>query len=292
MNDPTLPSSGAASESRPAAGSEILHGTERFAPDVAVGAPPPAPFEPPRSVAPGKQRESLPVLLQSLMTTVVIALFVVTFVTQAFKIPSASMQDTLLVGDYLLVDKVHYAQGGIWGHVLPYASIHRNDIIVFKYPVDPSKNFVKRVIGLPGDRVRLINGTVWVNGRRQGEPFVIRNGSYNDYRDNFPVITASGREGVVPEWRNSLPSHIQNGELVVPADSYFVMGDNRDNSSDSRYWGFVPRENVVGRPWLIYLSLAEGDAPPGPDDKLASWLYTVQHLWENLRWRRTMQLVK
>jgi signal peptidase I len=290
MNDPALSSSGGTAQSAAAAETEVLQGAERFASDAGAGAPPAAPIEPQKPLPSRQERESLPALMQSLVSTVVIALFVVTFVTQAFKIPSASMQDTLLVGDYLLVDKVHYAHGGIWENLLPYRQIHRGDIVVFKYPVDPSKNFVKRVIGLSGDRVRLINGVVWVNGRRQDEPFVIRNGTYNSYRDNFPVTQPNGIDGVVPEWRKTLPSYIRNGELVVPKDSYFVMGDNRDDSSDSRYWGFVPRENIVGRPWLIYLSLAEVETEP--DDKLTSWLYTVRHLWENLRWDRTMRLVK
>jgi signal peptidase I len=292
MNDPSVPSSSGTTPVAPAATeTEILHGAERFAGDVAVGAPPPAPSEPTKPVDKRKQRESLPALLQSIVTTVVIALFVVTFLTQAFQIPTASMENTLLVGDYLLVDKVHYAQGGIWQRLLPYAQIRRGDIVVFKYPVDPSKNFVKRVIGLPGDHVRLLGGEVWVNGRQQGQPFVIRNGSYNSYRDNFPVVAPSGRDGVVPEWRDALAAHVQNGELVVPRNSYFVMGDNRDNSSDTRYWGFVPRENIVGRPWLIYLSLS-GASEPGPDDKLAGWGYIASHFWQYVRWDRSMRLVK
>jgi signal peptidase I len=294
MNDPSVGAPKTASEDPAATEAEILHGADRFAPDVAAGAPPPAPMEPQKSIDRRKQRESLPALLQSLVSTVVIALFVVTFVTQAFQIPTESMQDTLLVGDYLLVDKVHYAQGGLWERLLPYAPIRRGDIVVFKYPVDPSKNFVKRVIGVPNDHVRLKNGEVWVNGRQAREPYVVRNGTYDDYRDNFPVVAPSGLNGVVPEWRNFLAAHVQNGELVVPKNSYFVMGDNRDNSSDSRYWGLVPRENIVGRPWLIYLSLSSRHEPgtPGTDDKLGGWGYTVLHFWEYVRWDRTMRLVK
>ncbi len=296
MTDPAIPSSPAAPQTSTAAGTEpeILHGPDCFLPGVATGAPmaDAAPGEPQRAARGGKHREGWLVLLQSLVTTIVIALFVVTFLTQAFQIPTESMENTLLVGDYLLVDKVHYGQRGIWRNLLPYSPVRRGDIIVFKYPINPSQHFVKRVIGLPGDHVRLMDGEVYVNGRRQSEPFVIRNGSFSNYRDNFPAVQPTERDGVIPEWRRGLASHIRNDELVVPKDSYFAMGDNRDDSSDSRYWGFVPRENIVGRPWLIYFSLSAGsDEPPVAGGKLASLIFTVRHFWEYVRWNRTMRLV-
>ena len=163
MTDPAIPSSLAASQTSTATGTEpeILHGPDRFLPDVATGAPATAASSDPQKSGRGrKQGEGWLALLQSLVATIVIALFVVTFLTQAFQIPTESMENTLLVGDYLLVDKVHYGQMGIWHNLLPYSPVRRGDIIVFKYPINPSQHFVKRVIGLPGDHVRLMEGEV------------------------------------------------------------------------------------------------------------------------------------
>src|SRR5215510_16591562 len=185
-------------------------------------------------------------LVQSLLSIIVIVLFVITFIVQAFQIPSESMEKTLLIGDYLLVDKIHFGPGGVLNWLMPYSSLKRGDIVVFHYPIDPSQHFVKRVIGLPGDHIRLREKTVFVNDVPLQESYAVHELSDpNFYRDNFPSdVDLTGQ--VDRRWRSSLPRHLQHGELVVPDNEYFVMGDNRDHSLDSRYWGFVPRENIVG----------------------------------------------
>ncbi len=250
------------------------------------------------AAAPKKRRERgwFSALVQSLVGTVVIAVFVITFIVQAFQIPSNSMENTLLVGDYLLVDKVHFGDGGWWRHLLPYRPIQRGDIIVFRWPVHPEQHFVKRVIGLPGDRVRLVNKQVYVNGRPVNEKYVVyRSTQHDSYRDDFPR-TDYLRGPVEPAWWTQLQRVVQRGELVVPSHQYFVMGDNRDDSSDSRYWGFVPRENIIGRPLLIYWSVANGERPPlagdSPGDKLTNFAYAVTHVFQETRWHRTFRLVK
>ena len=229
--------------------------------------------------------------LQSLCITVAIAVFVITFVLQAFQIPSESMENTLLIGDYLLVDKVHYADGGVWGHILPYREIQRGDIIVFRYPVHPQQHFVKRVIGVPGDRIHMVNGRVFVNDRPVEEPYVIRRAHDRDvYRDDFPSDPyATGN--VEAKWWLQMHKQVRRGELVVPQDRYFVLGDNRDQSLDSRYWGFVPRVNVIGRPLIIYWSFRR---PEGPfaDDTLSRFAYVLTHLLQFTRWDRTFRIVR
>ena len=233
---------------------------------------------------------------QSLLMTVVIAVFVITFAVQAFQIPSASMERTLLVGDYLLVDKLHYGPPGIWDFLLPYRPIRRGDIVVFRYPVKPSDHFVKRVIGLPGDRVHLERKRVYVNGKPLTEPYLhLRRGSFEDFRDNFPASPGPFAD-VTASWFLQMRTLVRNGELEVPANSYFVLGDNRDNSLDSRYWGLVPKENVIGRPLLIYWS-AEGaggvdSAEAAPQDGKLSSLRPVFARWLGIRWRRILRLVE
>lgn len=233
-------------------------------------------------------------LIQSLLSIIVIVLFVITFIVQAFQIPSESMEKTLLVGDYLLVDKVHFGQGGVTGWLMPYSELKRGDIVVFHYPVDPSQHFVKRVIGLPGDHILLRDKTVFVNDEAIPERYAIHvPGDRNLYRDNFPSgIDLTGQ--VDTKWRTELGQRLQDGELVVPADEYFVMGDNRDHSLDSRYWGLVPRANIVGRPLLIYLSLRERQDTAGDGDngKLVHSGRLLAHLWQFARWDRMFHLVR
>jgi signal peptidase I len=250
-----------------------------------------------RSASAGEPRQ-LPhrgeTLAQSFLSIIVIVLFVITFIVQAFQIPSESMERTLLVGDYLLVDKVHFGQGRLWNWVLPYRTPQHGDIIVFHYPVDPAQHFVKRVVGLPGDHIRLGEKTLFVNGLPLEEDYAIRSRrDYDAYRDNFP----SGRDTsgqVDPEWRSRLPKQVQNAELVVPRDEYFVMGDNRDHSLDSRYWGFVPRNNIEGRPLVIYLSVRQHpeEETAGGNDKLFSSGHLLSHVWQFARWDRMFHLVR
>jgi len=232
--------------------------------------------------------------LQSLAGTVVIAVFVITFIVQAFQIPSPSMESTLLVGDYLLVNKLCYGSGSVGDYFMPYRKVRRGDIVVFHYPVNPAQHFVKRVIGVPGDRVRLVNKQVFVNGTPLKESYAQFTRPMNDqFRDNFPRLDVA--PGETPEWWLTLRKLVEDGQLIVPQEHYFVMGDNRDDSYDSRYWGFVPRANIIGRPLLIYWSVkgAEGEAaaPTSVSDKLYHFAYAVTHLYQITRWDRTLRLL-
>ena len=227
--------------------------------------------------------------LQSLAGTVVIAIFVITFIVQAFQIPSESMENTLLIGDYLLVDKAHYGHSDVWSWLLPYRPIRRQDIIVFRYPVNPVQHFVKRVVAIPGDHVRLINKHVYVNGVRQDDAYASFKSAWHDsFRDNFPDGGLYGERNSA-RWFAQAQRLTEGGALVVPEQCYFVLGDNRDDSYDSRYWGFVPRENVVGRPLVIYWSMNRDSAAMAhalPSDRLSS--LTV---WLNgLRLHRMLQI--
>jgi signal peptidase I len=238
-----------------------------------------------------------PESLQALIGTVVIAIFVVTFVVQAFQIPSESMENTLLTGDYLLVDKLHFGRAEFSGYLLPYRKVNRGDIVVFHYPVRPGEHFVKRVIGVPGDRIRLVNRTVYVNGVAMIEPYA-RYSRPNDggadamFRDDFPQSDALV-SGLSEPWRVELAKMVDDGQLIVPEGSYFVMGDNRDDSLDSRYWGFVPRENIVGRPLVIYWSMRDQEPADATDgDKLTRFIYAISHLVQITRWDRALRLVR
>jgi signal peptidase I len=233
--------------------------------------------------------------VQFFLSVLVIVVFMITFVVQAFRVPSESMENTLLIGDFLLADKLHYANdGAFWHWLLPYRGIRRGDIVVFHYPVDPTQYFVKRVIGLPGDRIRLENKMVYVNGTRLEEPYVIHQMlNYDPYRDNFPIRIGISAD-VNRRWRSEINRHLDRGELIVPPGQFFVMGDNRDQSLDSRYWGFVPRDNIMGRPLVIYLSVNDG--PPLPagskiaDDKLISG-QMLAHILQMARWDRIFRRV-
>jgi signal peptidase I len=227
--------------------------------------------------------------IQSFLTVVIFSIFVITFVVQAFQIPSGSMENTLLVGDFLLVDKLHFAEG-VPGGVLPYGRIERGNIVVFYFPVDSSQFLVKRVIGLPGDHIRLRNKIVYVNGVALQERYAVHKQWVPDgYRDNFPLPQAYS-PGVERHWHYELPHYVSDGQLVVPPDQYFVLGDNRDNSSDSRYWGFVPRANIIGRPLVIYLSFKGGEQSASNDKLLHSG--QMAHLLHLARWDRMFRLVR
>jgi len=231
--------------------------------------------------------------IQSVLAMTVIILFAVTFVVQAFRVPTESMENTLLVGDYLLADKLHFGDAGRVGWLLPYRNIQRGEIIVFHYPVDGSQYFVKRVIGVPGDRIHLLNGEVYVNGAPLQENYATyKTGTADSYRDDFPAQLWTNLASVT--WRARLSQYVSHGELVVPAGNYFVLGDNRERSSDSRYWGFVPRANVIGRPLVVYLSMPGEQAPPsrGSDDKLFHSGNMFAHLLQSARWKRTFILVR
>jgi signal peptidase I len=231
--------------------------------------------------------------LESLVVTVILALFGTTFLVQAFKIPSSSMEDTLLIGDHLMVNKVAYAPGGSWQWLMPYDEVGHDQIIVFRYPHDPQTYFVKRVIGLPGDHIRLRDKKVYRNGELLEEPFAVHKDAYfSDFRDNFPDFRGGGSN--FPEWMAQIPSLVNDGAMVVPEGRYFVMGDNRDQSSDSRYWGFVPRENIVGKPLLLYWSYESsstdyGAVPPG--QYIVRLLDVLFHFPQRTRWDRMFRII-
>jgi signal peptidase I len=233
--------------------------------------------------------------IRSLLSIVIVALFVLTFLVQPFRIPSESMEKTLLVGDFLLVNKSVFGPPGHWSWLLPYHQIGHGDIVVFRFPLDPSEHVVKRVIGLPGDRVRLINGVVYINGQKQDEPFAVFGGTYQDnFRDQFPSVRYTD-PGIDTRWWMEMRREVVDGQLPVPADSYFVLGDNRNDSRDSRYWGFVPRANIVGRPFIIYFSLHEAsatDATTLPDDKLGHEKNSLDAIMDFARWSRTFRVVR
>jgi signal peptidase I len=192
-----------------------------------------------------------------------------TFTAQPFRIPSASMEPTLLVGDFLLVNK----QLANFPALAPAGRIRRGDLIVFHYPVDPNKNLVKRVVGLPGERIRLRDGRVSIDGRTLSESYAVYLPSAPDsYRDDFPRVDRAD-PAVDSRWWIQMHSLVSNGELSIPPGSYFVLGDNRNDSEDSRYWGLVPREAIEGKPFLIYLSLSE---PGGSLFKFARWERTLR----------------
>jgi signal peptidase I len=236
---------------------------------------------------------TLPEALASLLRTIVVALFVLTFVLQPLLIPSESMERTLLVGDFLLFNKQVYAPSSkMSSRLMPYRPVERGDIIVFHHPKPPL--LVKRVIGLPGDHLRIEDGRVFVNGVPLDEPYAaFEPAPPNDFRDNFPAKVYTDPQ-VDPDWWRQMQSLTRNGELVVPRGEYFVLGDNRNHSSDSRYWGFVPRQAIVARPLVIYFSLtrpSSTDVQQAADDRLGHERELAVRLAGFARWRRIFQVV-
>jgi len=236
--------------------------------------------------------------LQSLLGTVVIAVFVITFIVQAFQIPSESMMNTLLVGDYLLVNKLCYGGRGLGNYLMPYQRINRGDIIVFHYPVDPQQHFVKRVIGLPGDRVKVVDQEVYVNGKLLSEPYVVHDPAahYDPLNYNFPPLQSQMiASGLQPEWAHEMKKFTSGGEIIVPQGKYFAMGDNRDQSWDSRFWGFVDHDAIMGRPFLIYWSVEAKSSDYSGDStfwsRLTGVLDTLAHLPTRTRWSRMLHTV-
>ena len=249
-------------------------------------------------VADEKARETPAEFLASLAELLVIVLFIMTFVLQNFEIPSSSMEDTMLIGDHVLVNREQFATPTHWmGPLLPYRDIHRGDIVVFLSPEEKGLFVVKRIIGVPGDHIHLRDGAVYRNGEKLDEPYVQHKvANYDPYRDNFPAVPPSEMYGITSEeWIAALPSYVQGVDVVVPPNSYFGMGDNRDVSKDSRYWGFIPRKNVIGRPLFIYWSFV---TPPdqyqmrGAGDRLAFLAHIVVHFFDETRWSRTFKPVR
>jgi signal peptidase I len=236
--------------------------------------------------------------LESLLVTVLLALFATTFILQAFKIPSPSMETTLLVGDHLLVNKFIFGGHGAWYEkLLPYRSLERGDIIVFKYPYQDHTHYVKRVIGLPGDHLKIVDQRVFINGKVLNEPYVTHdpNVGYDPLNYNFPPKGVQLYSSpMVPEWATTFKKYVQDDEIVVPPGKYFAMGDNRDHSADSRYWGFVDRDAIMGRPFLIYWSVDASSADYTPNtffQRLTGIFETIAHLPTRTRWNRMLRTV-
>ncbi len=249
-------------------------------------------------VAPEKPKETTVEFLASLAGVLVTGLFIITFVLQAFEIPSSSMEDTLLIGDHVFVNREQFAPPTHWlGPLLPYRDPHRGDIVVFLSPEQPGLFVVKRIIGVAGDRIHLRDGMVYRNGQKLDEPYALHKmGDYNPYRDNFPEFPPSEMYGVrFEQWLQDFGSHVEGGDIVVPANRYFAMGDNRDVSYDSRYWGFIPRANVIGRPMFIYWSFI---TPPDQyqmrsvGDRLGFVAHIIIHFFDETRWSRTLRVPK
>ncbi len=230
--------------------------------------------------------------------TILLLLFGTTTLVQAFVIPTGSMEDTLLVGDHLLVDKLAYAPGGsITKYLLPYEEPKHGDIIVFRYPGDISQTFVKRVIGLPGDHLKMVNRTVYRNGQPLYEPYVYHKFPYDPIRDNFPVDPAPMPDGAQAQLlqQDMLQHHVENGEIIVPPGHFFAMGDNRDNSADSRFWGFVPRDYIIGKPLLIYWSYrasTEELAGTSVGSMVDHFVDLAEHFFTRTRWTRTLRVIR
>jgi signal peptidase I len=218
---------------------------------------------------------------ESIAIAVILALFIRTFVVQAFKIPTGSMENNLLVGDHLLVNKFVFAPtaSGPERVVLPVRDIKRGDIVVFKYPEEPERDFIKRVIGLPGETLELRHKKVYINGTPIDEPYV-----------HFLVPPSTeGQEVAAYDVRENY------GPVTVPANHYFVMGDNRDNSQDSRWWGYLPRENVKGKALMVYWSF-EADREEyqreGLGAAITGMVNVVTHFFTRTRWERLFHQIR
>jgi signal peptidase I len=216
---------------------------------------------------------------EALLIAVIFVNFARIFVFQAFKIPTGSMEDNLKVGDHIIVNKFIYGPGTTLGGLLPLRPIKRGDIIVFRYPLQPDTDFVKRVIGMPGDTVEVRDKIVSVNGNAQNEQYVV-----HEDPQVYPLQPA------LPE---PYRSRDQFGPFKVPDGQYFAMGDNRDRSSDSRYWGTVPRTMIKGRAFMVYWSF-RGTPPPAdapPSDRVKELFGVVVHFFTRTRWDRTFFIV-
>jgi signal peptidase I len=237
--------------------------------------------------------ESVRAFVAEWTVTILLLVFGTSTLLQAFVVPTGSMEDTVLIGDHMIVDKMAFAPPGpISKYILPYTPIKRGDIIVFKYPPNVRETYIKRVVGVPGDRIKLENKDLILNGVKVVEPYVVHKTPYLDsYRDNFPT---DPNLMLNDQAHQMLSRNVKDGELVVPPGNFFAMGDNRDNSADSRYWGFVPRENIVGKPVIIFWSY---DAPTErlADPNLISLdhlLDLAQNFFSKTRWNRTFMLIR
>ena len=246
--------------------------------------------------------------LSSMCTILAAGLFVMAFIFQNFEIPSGSMENTLLIGDHVVVDRVTLAPPTRWAPFVHYRPVQRGDVIVFMKPnpETPDLILVKRAIGIAGDRIHLTHGIVYVNGVAQNEPYAIMpsddgnpNDAYAPYRDDFPSDVAGIQQEATANnaslWAEELPSHIQDGELVVPPGKIFAMGDHRTASLDGRFWGFVPQENILGRPLFVYWSFRTPENQENKTsigDRVGFMFHVVLHVFDGTRWKRTFHVIR
>jgi signal peptidase I len=248
--------------------------------------------------------------IASYAAVLVVGLFILTFLGQNFVIPSGSMEHTLLVGDHLLVDRITLSPGHNWFPLVHYREPKRGDILVFIKPVpDPVPGqdepqylpLVKRLIGVPGDHIHLHDGMVYVNGVADPQVKTALDSpafpSEQVFLDEFPSVPPVPEDGnyKTEQWAQEFSSHLVNGELVVPPGKYFMMGDNRHNSADSRFWGFVPRENIIGRPLFNYWSFQTPDGEleqPGLSHQVKWMAHVALRFFSDTRWSRTLKVVR
>jgi signal peptidase I len=257
-----------------------------------------------------EEPETLLEAISSICFVLVLGLFAFSFVFQNFVIPSGSMEKTLLIGDHVVVDRDTFAPPTKWAPFVHYREPRRGDVIVFlkpnPVPPDPPDIvLVKRLIGVPGDHIHLVQGVVYINGVKQTEPYAAMpqmtgesadgQDMYTPARDDFPAYGAPG--GSTETWTVDMPSHLDGGDIVVPPGKFFAMGDNREHSLDGRFWGFVPRENILGRPMFNYWSFdTTQEAMEGAEasfgGRVSSFFQTALHFFDKTRWKRTLHLIK
>jgi signal peptidase I len=258
--------------------------------------------------SPEKVEETPFEALASISSVLVIGLFILTFLAQNFVIPSGSMEKTLLVGDHLVVDRITLAPPTKWMPLVHYREPRRGDIVVFIKPVaeaEPDSEgkpqyffLVKRLVGVPGDHIHLRDGIVILNGVAQDQPHAqpTTPDNYQVFLDEFPSVPPPEMPEVPDSWSQvEFPKDVVDGELVVPPGMYFMMGDNRHDSLDSRYWGFVPRQNIVGRPLFNYWSFITPESvyeQTGMGNRLAWMGHVIIHFFSDTRWSRTFHLTK
>ena len=227
---------------------------------------------------------------------ILILLFGTTTLVQAFVVPTASMETTIMIGDHMFVDKLAYSpSSGIGKMLLPYSEVKRGDVIVFRYPLNIAMNYVKRAIAIPGDRLKIVDKVVHINGKPLDEKYkqhIFARNEPTPYIDNFPMDPALAPfVRVYDRARDMLRDNVKDGELIIPEGMYFAMGDNRDNSEDSRFWGFVPRENIIGKPVFVWWSY---DAPT--KDWVtwdpAHFFDVAVNFFSKTRWDRTPSFVR
>lgn len=246
-----------------------------------------------------KFADSLKAFVNEWALNILILVFGTTTLLQAFIVPTPSMDTSVMVGDHLLVDKLSYAPAGpISKYFLPYTDVKRGDIIVFRYPMDIRENYVKRVMGVPGDRIKIVDKVVYLNGKALEEPYAQHVApTIQPYRDRFPVAPPLLVFQSLPDGERMLRraeemlAHVEGDELVIPEGYYFAMGDNRDNSLDSRYWGLVPRDYIIGKPLFVFWSY---DAPTADlvGYSVGHFIDLATNFFTKTRWERTFKLIR